>query len=82
MGLKTEKGSYWEQLYEAAKIQQRIFSLCFTEQGAVSASGTGAGAMVLGSSGDPRVHQTPIVYAKMIDTTNYDGFVIHIEKSD
>lgn len=77
MGMKVDKTSFWNQMYEAGKLEQAAFSLCFSKPGHVERTGTAAGAMVLGGS-DTRLHGTKMVFAKQM--ANNGKYVVHLEK--
>jgi hypothetical protein len=67
MGMDNAATAFWYQMYQAGKIDQKVFSLCFSRQDTVNRQGTEAGAMTLGGT-DPRLHTSPMVYA-----TNTNG---------
>ncbi|CAB9500578.1 aspartic [Seminavis robusta] len=77
MGLYNSKPSFWYQMYQEKKIENKAFSLCFSDPGHVDRQGTPAGAMVLGGS-DTRLHQTPMVYAQQL--AKEGKFTLHLEK--
>lgn len=63
LGMNNAAHSFWRQMYEAGKIQDESFSLCYVRQPHADKSGTGAGAMTLGGS-DDRLHLTPMVFTE------------------
>lgn len=79
MGMMNTPASYWHQLYEAQKIDQRQFSLCFTSAEHVYYEGSEAGAMVLGGS-DTRLHQTPMVFAAFAKKGRTEMFYVVVEQ--
>ena len=91
MGMCDEKKSFWHQMYRAHKIQEKLFSLCYTRppSSLTSRNGTEAGALTLGGT-DKRLHDksSPMVYSTTIGTSsepkqnrNKSGyFDIHIRK--
>mmetsp|Transcript_13518 Transcript_13518/g.16387 ORF Transcript_13518/g.16387 Transcript_13518/m.16387 type:complete len:802 (+) Transcript_13518:145-2550(+) len=69
MGMENSENSFWMQMYNANMIQNKMFSLCFSNSNEqISKDGTVAGTVSLGGS-DTRLHQTPMVYAEN-DTSN------------
>lgn len=47
VGMMKGPSAYWQQLYDAGKIAQRQFSLCFTRTPWITREGTGAGGAYL-----------------------------------
>lgn len=56
------RAAFWSQMYEAGKINNRAFSLCFSRSPSADREGTEAGAMSMGGT-DKRLHETPMVYS-------------------
>ncbi len=54
--------SFWEQMYQAGKLTDRAFSLCYARQPHAWKNGTESGAMTLGGS-DDRLHLHPMVFS-------------------
>jgi hypothetical protein len=79
MGMDIAKVSFWDQMYEAGKIRNKAFSLCFSRSPTASRQGTGAGAMSLGGS-EERLHKTDMVYAKM-ENDGSSFYVVHVRKA-
>jgi hypothetical protein len=63
LGMDNAAHSFWRQMYQAGKMQDEIFSLCYVRQSHSDQSGTEAGAMTLGGS-DDRLHLTRMVFTK------------------
>jgi hypothetical protein len=61
----NDDASYWKQLWRSGEIRSQAFSLCFSHPDGVSLRETQAGVMVLGNRDNSRLHDTPMVYAKM-----------------
>ena len=61
MGMDNASTSYWSQMHDAGKLQQRRFSLCYSRQPTSTREGTEAGALTLGGP-DARLHTSAIVY--------------------
>merc|ERR1719232_2291338 len=78
MGMSsTGKGAYWKQMYDAGKMDKKIFSLCFNRQDHVERDGTLAGAMTLGGV-DEKFWETPMVWAKKMNGAGF--YQVHVRK--
>jgi Xylanase inhibitor N-terminal len=78
MGMENAHSSFWHQMYNAKKIDNKSFSLCFSRPPGAAREGTEAGAMTLGGS-DGRLHKTPMVFTTTKDTESADGFfAVHV----
>ncbi|KAL3905847.1 MAG: hypothetical protein SGILL_009513, partial [Bacillariaceae sp.] len=78
MGMENAQSSYWHQMYEKNKIDNKSFSLCFSRPEAAERAGTEAGAMTLGGA-EPALHRTPMVYTTTKGTSSADGFFsVHV----
>jgi hypothetical protein len=80
LGMKAnDDSSYWKQLWRSGGIRSQAFSLCFSHEDGVNLNERQAGVMVLGNRDNSRLHDTPMVYAKM--TTSDGGFYgLHLEQ--
>lgn len=72
MGLDNAVASFNQQMFEADKIPNKGFSLCYARQDHVDTKGTESGAFTLGGS-DARVHRTPMVFAKTFSGGGFFG---------
>ena len=54
--------AFWGQMWNAGKLADKTFGLCFAKQESAEKKGTESGAMTLGGI-DERLHQSPLVYA-------------------
>jgi len=77
LGMSNEKGSFWNQMFEAKKITKKQFSLCFSHQPTVDRDGTLAGAITFGGR-DEKLSSMPLVYAK--NFKNYGFYAIKLRK--
>lgn len=66
LAMDNSRNAFWYQMYQAGKIQDELFSLCYAKQTIAEKSGTEAGAMTLGGS-DDRLHLHPMVFSKHED---------------
>ena len=66
LAMDNSPNSFWHQMYVAGKMQEELFSLCYTRQPHAERNGTEAGAMTLGGS-DDRLHLNPMVFSKHED---------------
>lgn len=78
MGMDLDGPSYWKQMFKNGRIEEPMFSLCFSRQPVVSRTGTQAGAMTMGGT-DTRLHTTPMVYAAQTNT-GAGWYVVRIRK--
>jgi Xylanase inhibitor N-terminal len=79
MGMSDSDSTFWAQMYHAQKIQQKVFSLCFSRQPMAERRGTEAGAMTLGGV-DTRLHLTPMVYTPTSGGTRSGFFNVRVRR--
>jgi len=70
MGMDNGDSSFWKQMFDANRIREKQFSLCFSRQDHASRDGTEAGAMTLGGV-DTRLHRSPML---VVNNLRSDGF--------
>eukprot|EP00957_Ditylum_brightwellii_P058272 4418430-Ditylum_brightwellii.AAC.1 len=70
MGMDNGNNAFWRQMSSASAVDERQFSLCFSKQPEASKEGTLAGTLTMGGV-DPRLHETPMVYAKNLHATGF-----------
>jgi len=61
LGMNNGMMPYWQQMSDAGKLQEEMFSLCFARQPTAEREGTEAGALSFGGY-DPKLHETHMVY--------------------
>ncbi|KAL7462869.1 hypothetical protein ACHAXS_003263 [Conticribra weissflogii] len=79
VGLDRKAQSFWGQMRASQVIHRAQFSLCFVRQPVASFSGTGAGAVSFGGA-DPRLHATPMVFAKAMGHGSTASFKVRVRK--
>lgn len=77
MGMDVAPAAFWWQMYDARKIKNKAFSLCFARHEEAARTGTESGAMSLGGT-DSRLHKTPMVYSAVTDSSGF--FQVHVRK--
>jgi hypothetical protein len=78
MGMENAQSSFWHQMYNAGKIDNKSFALCFSRPEDAAREGTEAGAMTLGGA-ETSLHKTPMVYSTTKGTSSADGFFsVHV----
>jgi Xylanase inhibitor N-terminal len=75
MGMDMAPSAFWYQMYNADKIQHKVFSLCLSRN---LETKTEAGAMSLGGT-DVRLHITPLVYTTS-PTSGSDLYAVQVRK--
>ena len=76
MGMDRANSAFYEQIYQAQKVPNRAFALCFWRQTMeVSRDGTQAGALTLGGT-DTRLHTTPMLRTPLLSSQGF--YSVHI----
>mmetsp|Transcript_1277 Transcript_1277/g.2930 ORF Transcript_1277/g.2930 Transcript_1277/m.2930 type:complete len:267 (+) Transcript_1277:128-928(+) len=79
VGLDRKAQSFWGQMCTSQIIHPAQFSLCFVRQPVASFSGTHAGAVSFGGA-DPRLHASPMVFAKAMGHGSTASFKVRARK--
>ncbi len=81
LAMDNSPTSFWSQMYNAGKIPQASFSLCFGRQVRADRSATqAAGVLTLGGI-EERLHLHPIVYSKISsDHDSNHQFAVHLRR--
>mmetsp|Transcript_1276 Transcript_1276/g.2921 ORF Transcript_1276/g.2921 Transcript_1276/m.2921 type:complete len:225 (+) Transcript_1276:664-1338(+) len=79
VGLDRKAQSFWGQMRASQIIHRAQFSLCFVRQPVASFSGTHAGAVSFGGA-DPRLHASPMVFAKAMGHGSTASFKVRARK--
>ena len=65
MGMAQREGTLVKAMYDAGRIEHKMFSMCFRQEMATSKEGVTAGTLTLGGV-DTALHSSPMLYANNI----------------
>ena len=75
MGMAANDATLTKRMYDAKKIEHKMFAMCFRRELHQSKEGVTAGVLTLGGV-DTRLHTSPMVYAR--NTVNRGWFTVYI----
>ena len=78
LSMDSTSGSFWGQMYDAGRIPERKFTLCYRRAREFNSSGTHAGAMTLGGA-DTRLHTSDMVMS-LLDSESSSNWKVKIRK--
>eukprot|EP00934_Nitzschia_sp_Nitz4_P002637 Nitzschia sp. Nitz4//scaffold97_size77645//54005//55993//NITZ4_005524-RA/size77645-processed-gene-0.86-mRNA-1//1//CDS//3329560674//2627//frame0 len=79
MGMDNRPEAFWNQMYEAGKMDEKKFSLCFSRSPTAERQGTEAGAITLGGV-DERLDHTPMVYTPKASAGRSGFYSVRLRK--
>ena len=80
MGMDMRAEAFWYQMFDADKMDEKKFSLCFSRQPTADRKGTEAGALTLGGT-DTRLHDSEMVYTEKASGGRAGFFSTKIRKA-